>query len=142
MYYVSESLKANIGIDGVSVNGAAVVTETAALDKLNLKGSVQGPLVFLIKLSKTTDADAVISKLVVTHSDSATGTFEEIAVAEMASYLNDENGTNVDITQSEKIKLIGIKEDLLKRYFKIAVTTTSTAAAVLNLDIIQGILGE
>lgn len=142
MYFVSESLKANIGIDGVSVNGAAVVTETAVLDKLNLKGSAQGPLVFLTKLSKTTDTDAVISKLVVTHSDSATGTFEEIAVAEMVSYLNDENGTNVDITQSEKIKLIGIKEDLLKRYFKIAVTTTSTAAAVLNLDIIQGILGE
>ena len=110
---------------------ANVAILSSALDKLALadKANLQGGLALIIK--KTSEASK-ITALTVTHCDTVDGTFTAVEMA-------DSNVTPIkeklaDVDQEKLFMLFGIREDLLKQYFKVSITLdTSEAVEVIGL---------
>lgn len=117
-----------IGHQSATAN-TPIVSE--ALDKLSLadKANSQGGLALLIKKTSTASK---ITALTVTHCDTVDGNFVAVDMEDNNVSPLKEKLANVD--QEKLFMLFGIKEDVLKQYFKISITVdTSEAIEVIGL---------
>lgn len=136
-FFISEDL---VGFNVIAHQTATADTAivSAALDKTALaKGSsVQGGLALLLK--KTTDASR-ITEVLVTHCDTVGGTYTAVEMAKAEVSVLKEKLANID--QDQKFFLLGLKEDVLKKYFKVSIKC-DTAEAVEVLGLVSKSYGE
>ena len=136
-FFLSEDQKA-FGVIAHQTATANTAIVSSALDKTNLAkdANSQGGLAFVIKKTST---GSKITEVIVTTCETSNGTFAEVDFQDSNVSIFKEKLANMD--QTELFFLLGIKQDVLKKYFKFSIKC-DTAEAVEVIGLVAKNYGE